>query len=131
MSNDAWDICNVYTAKHENETLRVGHDFFLRWYVVLDRKWRTVEEGTSRNRALEAAHALFHYVRDEEGCGKELNWELDSATRAQVLGECPKCLNPNLDSDLKRYRACPDCGWRIDFTPDQIKWLEEKLNRKL
>ena len=118
------EIYNQYTAKCGDAILHVGHDFFLRWYMVENKKWRFLEDGSTRKKAFEAAHAISH---DGKPCGNNLEWNLDERTRAVVLGECPKCLNPALDSDLKTYRSCPDCGWRIDFTKEQIEWWENKL----
>jgi hypothetical protein len=28
-----------------------------------------------------------------------------------------------MESDLTTFRRCPDCGWRIDFTKEQIDAL--------
>jgi hypothetical protein len=118
------DVFNQYTTKHAGETIRVGHDIFLRWYVVKDKKWKMIEDGGTRQQAFDAVHKALHEGKE---CREALDWVLDKGTRSVVLGECPKCLNPALESDLRTYRRCPDCGWRIDFTPEQIAWLEKKL----
>jgi hypothetical protein len=123
-TNMSEDVYNQYTAKHGKEALRVGHDMFMRWYVVKDKEWKMIEDARTQKQAHEAAHHNFH---NGDTCKLELEWILDRGTRAPVLGECPECLNPEMDSDFKTYRSCPDCGWRIDFTKDEIERLERML----
>lgn len=118
------DVFNQYTAKHGKDTLRVGHDMFMRWYLVKEKKWKMVEDGGTQKRAREAAHRMFH---DGHSCDQKLEWVLDQGTRSRVLGECPECSNPEMESNLKTYRSCPDCGWRIDFTQAEIERLENML----
>ncbi len=122
---------NVYFARHGKEVLRVGHDIYLRWFLEVDGEWKRIVTGkNTRQASLDAAHPLYHrYKQDTKPCAETLAWELDASTRAEVLGECPKCLNPNLEDDLKTYRLCPDCGWRMDFTAEQMAKLEEDLKR--
>jgi DNA-directed RNA polymerase subunit RPC12/RpoP len=118
-------LYNIYFANHGKELIRVGHNECLMWYMSLDGKhWTPVDDHTLKS-ALNDAHRRLH--RHGEECKQELEWKLVEATRAPVLGECPKCANPALDSDLKTYRRCPDCGWRIDFTKEQIEWVENML----
>jgi hypothetical protein len=104
-------LYNIYYARHGENFLQVGHDFYLRWFLEIDRdgKWTRIDNGHTRKSALDGAHNLFHHYQGS--CDEKLQWELDRSTRAKVLGECPKCLNPNMEGDLKTYRRCPDCGW--------------------
>jgi hypothetical protein len=121
-------LYNIYYATHGKDTVRVGHDEILRYYMSLDgKKWTPVDDHTQKS-ALNDAHARLHV--GERLCDNKLNWKLIPGSRASVLGECPKCQNPSLLSDLKTYRRCPDCGWRIDFTKEEIDWVENKLNKR-
>jgi DNA-directed RNA polymerase subunit RPC12/RpoP len=117
---------SIRYAQHGNELIRVGHDGFLRWYMSLDgEKWTSVDDHTLKS-ALNYAHSCLH--RASEKCSEKLEWKLDKSTQAKVLGECPQCTNPSMESDLKTFRRCPDCGWRIDLTKEQIEWVEDKLH---
>lgn len=119
-------IFNQYTGKCGNNPLRIGHDIYLSWYLLIGKEWKFVSGGTKK----EAQHAAHQLLHEGERCGNRPAWELDSGTRAQVLGECVKCLNPSLESDLKTYRKCNDCGWELRFTPEEIEWLENRIKQR-
>lgn len=104
----------------------MGHDEFLRWYTSLDgKKWTPVDRHTLKS-ALDRAHSCLH--RASEKCSDKLEWKMDKSTQMKVIGECPQCANPSMESDLSTFRRCPDCGWWIDFTTQQIEWIEDKLH---
>lgn len=117
-------VHNQCFAKHGDDTLRVGHDIFLRWYMVRDKKWKMLGEASTQKGARQAAHEALHEGR---ACGIALQWELDESTLAHVLGECPDCLNPAIETDLKTFRLCQDCGWKIEFTDEEKDRLEKRL----
>ncbi len=118
-------LYSVRYARHGDELIRVAHDEVLRWYMSLDgKKWTSVDDHTLKS-ALNDAHARLHRPGDK--CTEKLEWKLVEGTKAKVLGECPRCTNPSMESDLKTFRRCPDCGWRIDFTREEIEWVEERL----
>ena len=108
---------------HGKDLIRVAHDEVLRWYTSLGgKKWAPVEHHTLKS-ALDQAHSCLH--RASEKCSEKLEWKLDKSTQMKVLGECPRCANPSMESDLTTFRSCPDCGWRIDFTKQGIEWIED------
>lgn len=118
-------LYNIYYAQHGDDLVRVGHNEVLRWYMSLDGEhWTSVDDHTLRS-ALDDAHARLHHAGEK--CKQGIEWKFRESSRSVVLGQCPKCSNPGTDSDLRTYRSCPDCGWRIDFTKEQIEWLEGKL----
>lgn len=118
-------LYNIYYAKHGADLIRVGHDELVRWYMSVDgAHWTPVDDHTLKS-ALNDAHRRLRHPTEE--CQEKLDWKLDELTRAQILGQCPRCTNPAMNSYLKTYRSCPDCGWRIDFTDEQIQWVENKL----
>lgn len=117
-------VHNQYVAKHGDDTLRVGHDIFLRWYAVRGKKWKMLGEASTQKRARDLAHDVLH---PGQACPLVLQWELDESTRAHVLGECPGCQNPAIETDLKTYRLCQDCGWKIEFTEEEMDRLEKRL----
>ena len=119
-------LYSIRYAQHGQDLIRVAHDEVLRWYMSLDgKKWTPVDRRTLRS-ALDSAHASLH--RSDEHCGERLEWKLDKSTQMKVLGECPRCANPSMESDLSTFRRCPDCGWCIDFTKEQIEWVEDPLH---
>jgi hypothetical protein len=119
-------LYSIRYAQHGRNLIRVGHDEFLRWYMSLDgKKWTPVDRHTLRS-ALDHAHSCLHQASEE--CSEKLEWKLDKSTQTKVLGECPRCANPSMESDLATFRGCPDCGWRLDFTKEQIEWVENALH---
>ena len=119
-------LYSIRYAQHGKDLIRVAHDEFLRWYTSLDgKKWTPVDRHTLKS-AQDRAHRSVH--RADDICGESLPWNLDKSTQAKVLGECPRCANPSMESDLATFRRCPDCGWRIDFTKEQIEWVEDALH---
>jgi len=110
-------LYSIRYAQHGKDLIRVAHDEVLRWYMSLDgKKWTPVDRHTLKS-AMDHAHSCLH--RASEKCSERLQWNLDKSTQAKVLGECPRCANPSMESDLTTFRSCPDCGWRIDFTKAQ------------
>ena len=119
-------LYSIRYAQHGKDLIRVAHDEFLRWYMSLDgEKWTPVVDHTLKS-AQDYAHARLDH--GTETCDEKLEWNIDKSTQAKVLGECPRCTNPSMESDLRTFRRCPDCGWRIDFTKEQIEWVENKLH---
>jgi DNA-directed RNA polymerase subunit RPC12/RpoP len=119
-------LYSIRYAQHGDVLIRVAHDQVLRWYMSLDgKKWTPVDRHTLKS-ALDYSHTCLHPA--SEKCSEKLEWKLDKSTQAKVLGECPHCANPSMESDLVTFRRCPDCGWRIDFTKEQIQWVEDKLH---
>ena len=119
-------LYSIRYAQHGEDLIGVGHDEFLRWYTSLDgNKWTPVDHPTLKS-ALDYAHSCLH--RASEKCNEKFEWKMDISTQMKVLGECPRCANPSMESDLTTFRRCPDCGWRIDFTKQQIEWIEDKLH---
>jgi hypothetical protein len=117
-------LYSIRYAQHGKDLIRVAHDEVLRWYMSLDgKKWTPVDRHTLKS-AMDHAHSCLHRAK----CSERLQLNLDKSTQAKVLGECPRCANPSMESDLTTFRSCPDCGWRIDFTKAQIEWVEDALH---
>ena len=91
-------LYSIRYAQHGDALIRVAHDEVLRWYMSLDgEKWTSVDDHTLKS-ALDYAHSCLH--RASEKCSEKLEWKLDKSTQAKVLGECPQCTNPSMESDL-------------------------------
>jgi hypothetical protein len=73
------------------------------------------------------AYSCLH--RASEKCSEEFEWQLDKSTQTKFLENAPSARIRAWSRTLT-FRRCPDCGWRIDFTKDQIEWVENKTARK-
>lgn len=123
---------NVCIAFHHGQQILVWHDEFMRWWFQVQHEI-VPSSVYSKAAAQSQAHGFLHSKHSPSRCNEEVSWAPDEDTRADVLGSCLNCGNPDVNLRYPQVTgehyvvACPDCGWETSFSQSQINGLETGL----